>query len=125
MTAFRPFLNPATGEWIEISEHIHPNQEERFSTVSGEATFTVDGERRTGTAGESVIVPRGVSHSEGQLGSGVVDQVSLYRPGLLAGSQTCGRICPWDVREASSFEMSGYVACGVWMPLRASRSDSS
>jgi hypothetical protein len=55
MTNFRPFFNPATGEWIEyttvaedsngelvrftwrsvpgglITEHIHPNQKERFT----------------------------------------------------------------------------------------------
>ena len=55
MTGFRPFFNPATGEWIEytalaedsngalvrfnwrsvpggvITEHIHPRQEERFT----------------------------------------------------------------------------------------------
>jgi hypothetical protein len=58
---FRPFFNPATGEWIEftavaedndgqlirfswrsvpgglIAEHIHPGQEERFIITSGEA----------------------------------------------------------------------------------------
>jgi len=57
MTTFRPFFNPATGEWIEyttvaedshgelvrftwrsmpggvISEHVHPHQEERFTIV--------------------------------------------------------------------------------------------
>ena len=61
MTSFRPFFNPATGEWIEyttvaedsngelvrftwrsmpggvISEHVHPHQEERFTIVSGTA----------------------------------------------------------------------------------------
>ena len=75
MTAFRPFFNPATGEWIEytavaednngglvrftwrsvpggvISEHIHPNQEEQFTIVSGEATFTVNAEQHVATAG--------------------------------------------------------------------------
>jgi hypothetical protein len=56
MTNFRPFFNPATGEWIEytaiaghkegelvrfnwrsvpggtLTEHVHPGQEERFTT---------------------------------------------------------------------------------------------
>ena len=63
MTTFHPFFNPATGEWIEyttvaedsngelvrftwrsmpggvISEHVHPHQEERFTIVSGTASF--------------------------------------------------------------------------------------
>ena len=66
MTGFRPFFNPATGEWIEftvvaedsdgqllrfswrsvpggvITEHVHPRQEERFIVTSGEARFTLD-----------------------------------------------------------------------------------
>jgi mannose-6-phosphate isomerase-like protein (cupin superfamily) len=106
MTAFLPFFNPATGEWIEyttvaedsdgllvrfawrslpggvISEHIHPNQEERFSIVSGDATFTVDGDRRTATAGETIIVPPGVPHSEGNLGSVEITGVVELRPAL-------------------------------------------
>ena len=63
MTGFRPFFNPATGEWITytaiaedsdgqlvrftwrsvpggvITEHIHPHQEERFTILAGEAHF--------------------------------------------------------------------------------------
>ena len=74
MTSFRPFFNPATGEWIEytaiaedsggelvrfnwrsmpggtITEHVHPNQEERFTIVAGEAHFTVDGKETTARA---------------------------------------------------------------------------
>jgi quercetin dioxygenase-like cupin family protein len=101
MTPFRPFFNPATGEWIEytavaednngelvrftwrsvpggvISEHIHPDQEERFTIVSGETTFTVSGEPHLATAGQTIVVPPGVPHSEGNLGTveitGVVD----------------------------------------------------
>ena len=58
MTSFRPFFNPATGEWIEytaiaadsggqlvrfnwrsvpggvITEHVHPHQEERFTILA-------------------------------------------------------------------------------------------
>ena len=106
MTAFRPFFNAATGEWIEyttvaedsegqlvrltwrsmpggvISEHIHPNQEERFAIVSGEATFTVDGERRTAKAGETIVVPPGVRHSEGNLVSVEITGVVELRPAL-------------------------------------------
>jgi quercetin dioxygenase-like cupin family protein len=106
MTSFQPFFNPATGEWIEyttvaedsngelvrftwrsmpggvISEHIHPNQEERFTIVSGEATFTLDGEQTTATAGETIVVPPGVLHSEGNLGTVEITGVVELRPAL-------------------------------------------
>ena len=60
---FRPFFNPATGEWITytalaedtggqlvrfswrsvpggvITEHVHPHQEERFTILAGRARF--------------------------------------------------------------------------------------
>jgi Cupin domain len=89
MTGFRPFFNPATGEWIEytdvaedgdgdlirftwrsvpggvITEHVHPHQEERFIITAGEARFTLDGEERVARAGETIVVPAGVPHSEG------------------------------------------------------------
>jgi mannose-6-phosphate isomerase-like protein (cupin superfamily) len=107
MSGFRPFFNPATGEWIEytdtaeasdgtvfrfnwrsvpgaaITEHIHPNQEERFIILSGEAHFTVDGEPRVANAGETIIVPRGVPHSEGNRGSADIEGVVELRPALL------------------------------------------
>ncbi len=89
---FRPFFNPATGEWITytavaadnhgqlvrfswrsvpggvITEHIHPGQEERFTILAGEAHFTLNGKEHVAGAGETVIVPAGVPHSEGNPG---------------------------------------------------------
>jgi quercetin dioxygenase-like cupin family protein len=106
MSSFRPFFNPATGEWIEytttgedsgdalvrfnwrsvpggtITEHIHPGQEERFSIVTGNAHFTVDGEERWASAGETIVVPAGVRHSEGNLGSTEIEGVVELRPAL-------------------------------------------
>ena len=62
VTGFRPFFNPATGEWIiytalaedsggqlvrftwrsmpggVITEHVHPRQEERFTILAGHLT---------------------------------------------------------------------------------------
>ena len=126
MTAFRPFFNPATGEWIEytavaednngglvrftwrsvpggvISEHIHPNQEEQFTIVSGEATFTVNAEQHIATAGQTIVVPTGVPHSEGNLGTVEITGVVELRPALhtkefheaLAGLVAGGRTSP-------------------------------
>ena len=83
MTGFRPFFNPATGEWIEytalaedsngvlvrfnwrsvpggvITEHIHPHQEERFTIKEGEAHFTLNGRELVARTGETIVVPAG------------------------------------------------------------------
>ena len=103
---FRPFFNSATGEWIEytaipedgkgdlvrfnwrsvpggvITEHIHPHQEERFTVTAGQARFTLNGEERIAGAGDTVVVPAGVRHSEGNLGSVEIEGVVELRPAL-------------------------------------------
>jgi mannose-6-phosphate isomerase-like protein (cupin superfamily) len=105
MADFRPFFNPATGEWIQytavaedtggelvrfswrsvpggmITEHIHPHQEERFIILAGEALFTVGGEEFVARAGDTVVVPAGVRHSEGNPGLGEITAVVELRPG--------------------------------------------
>ena len=106
-TGFRPFFNPATGEWITytaiaadndgqlvrfnwrsvpggvITEHIHPRQEERFTIIAGQAHFTLDGEPRVAGAGETIVVPAGVPHSEGNPGPGEIEGIVELRPALL------------------------------------------
>jgi quercetin dioxygenase-like cupin family protein len=126
MTTFRPFFNAATGERIEytaiaenndgelvrfnwrsmpggaITEHIHPGQEERFTIVSGLAHFTVAGEERTAGPGDTIVVPAGVRHSEGNLGSVEIEGVIELRPALhtkefheaIAGLVADGRTTP-------------------------------
>jgi quercetin dioxygenase-like cupin family protein len=105
---FRPFFNPATGEWITytataedsagqlvrftwrsvpggvITEHIHPRQEERFTILAGEAHFTLNGQERVAGAGETVVVPAGVPHSEGNPGPGEIEGIVELRPALQA-----------------------------------------
>jgi mannose-6-phosphate isomerase-like protein (cupin superfamily) len=104
--SFRPLFNAATGEWIEfaaiaedhaddvvrfhwrsipggaITEHIHPHQEERFAISAGEAHFTVNGEPHVVGAGETIVVPAGVRHSERNPGSVEVKGVVELRPAL-------------------------------------------
>jgi mannose-6-phosphate isomerase-like protein (cupin superfamily) len=106
MTDFRPFFNPATGEWIQftagtdnidepmlrftwrstpggvITEHIHPGQEERFTITSGHARFTLDGTEVMAGPGETFVVPPGVPHSEGNPGPELIEGVVELRPGL-------------------------------------------
>jgi quercetin dioxygenase-like cupin family protein len=104
---FRTFFNPATGEHIQytataettngelvrfdwrsvpggvITEHIHPRQEERFTIIAGQAHFTLNGEPRVAAAGETIVVPAGVPHSEGNPGPGNIEGVVELRPALL------------------------------------------
>jgi mannose-6-phosphate isomerase-like protein (cupin superfamily) len=108
MTGFRAVFNPATGERIQftetadttdgdlvrflwrsspggvITEHVHPTQEERFIITSGEAHFTLDGQQRVVRAGETLVVPAGVPHSEGNTGTVDVDGIVELRPALQA-----------------------------------------
>jgi mannose-6-phosphate isomerase-like protein (cupin superfamily) len=124
--SFRPFFNPATGEWITytalaedsdgqlvrftwrsvpggvITEHIHPRQEERFTILAGQAHFTLNGAELVAGAGETVVVPAGVPHSEGNPGPGEIDGVVELRPALhtkewheaLAGLVADGKTTP-------------------------------
>jgi mannose-6-phosphate isomerase-like protein (cupin superfamily) len=103
---FRAISNPATGERIQftavphggdedivrfdwrsmpggaITEHFHPHQEERFIIIAGEAHFTLDGESRVVGAGETIVVPVGVRHSEANRGSVEIEGVVELRPAL-------------------------------------------
>ncbi len=130
VTSFRPFFNSATGEWIEyitvagdsdgalvrfnwrsmpggvITEHVHPHQEERFIVLVGEARFTLDGQECMAQAGEIMVVPAGVRHSEGNPGPGEIMAVVELRPaqrtkefheavaGLVADGRTTRRGAP-------------------------------
>jgi mannose-6-phosphate isomerase-like protein (cupin superfamily) len=125
-TGFRPFFNPATGEWITytalaedsdgqlvrftwrsvpggvITEHIHPRQEERFTILAGEARFTLNGAELVAGAGETVVVPAGVPHSEGNPGPAEIEGIVELRPALhtkewheaLAGLVADGKTTP-------------------------------
>jgi mannose-6-phosphate isomerase-like protein (cupin superfamily) len=103
---FRALSNPATGERIQFSavapesdedvvrfdwrsapggavpEHVHPRQQERFTIVSGEAHFTLEGGERAIGAGESIVVAAGVRHAEENRGSVEVVGVVELRPAL-------------------------------------------
>ena len=108
MTYFREFFNPATGELIQftdtaettggelarftwrsapggvITEHVHPRQEERFTITSGQARFTVNGRERHARAGQTLVVPAGVPHSEGNPGTTDIEGIVELRPALRA-----------------------------------------
>jgi quercetin dioxygenase-like cupin family protein len=107
-TGFRPFFNPATGEWIQytaivgdsdgqvvrftwrsvpggvIPEHIHPRQQEQFTILAGQARFTLDGQEHLAGAGETIVVPAGVPHSVANPGPAEIDGIVERRPALQA-----------------------------------------
>lgn len=122
---FRSISNPSTGEWIQfttvpengedvlrfnwrskpggaITEHFHPHQEERFIILAGEAHFTLNGEHRVVVAGETLVVPVGVRHSEANPGSAEIEGIVELRPALrsremheaFAGLATEGKTTP-------------------------------
>src|ERR1017187_6871252 len=108
MTGFRPFFNPATGEWIEytaiaednhgqlvrfnwrsvaggvIIEHIHPHQEERFTIIAGGPHCTLKGTKRRAGAGGTSAPPAGAPPPEGIPGPAEIEGVVELRPALLA-----------------------------------------
>jgi quercetin dioxygenase-like cupin family protein len=47
------------------SAHVHPRAEERFTLTAGRLRITRAGETRTVGSGETIVVPRGVSHAWG------------------------------------------------------------
>jgi mannose-6-phosphate isomerase-like protein (cupin superfamily) len=103
---FRPVFNKATSEWFEftvvpenggedivrmnwrsmpggaITEHLHPHQEERFIITAGEGHFTLGDEERVVGAGQTLVVPVGVRHSQANRGSVEIEGVVELRPGL-------------------------------------------
>ena len=103
---FREICNPVTGERIQftavaperdedvvrfnwrsapggaIPEHVHPHQQERFTIVSGEAHFKLEGGERAIGAGESIVAAAGVRHAEENRGSVEVVGVVELRPAL-------------------------------------------
>jgi quercetin dioxygenase-like cupin family protein len=82
--------SPGSGPLVPggvITEHIHPHQEERFTILAGQAHFTLNGEQRVARAGETIVVPAGVPHSEGNPGPGEIEGVVELR--LPAEFRTC------------------------------------
>ena len=64
---FRPFSNPATADRIQFTvagEGSDNDVRFKWCSLPGEAHFTVNGEERVVRAGERIVVPVGVRHSE-------------------------------------------------------------
>ena len=64
------------------AEHIHPNMEERFQVLEGQAAFLVDGIEVVATAGEVVIARPGSRHLAWNPTDAPVRLKIEMRPGL-------------------------------------------
>ena len=63
--------------------HVHPIQESQFTVVSGNASFSIDGERFELGPGQMLIVPARTPHSLWNAGDVEAHLIVEFRPGLL------------------------------------------
>jgi quercetin dioxygenase-like cupin family protein len=62
--------------------HIHPDQDERFEVLAGEAGFDVDGHRQVLGPGETLDLPRGTKHTFANAGQDEMRVRFEFRPAL-------------------------------------------
>lgn len=63
--------------------HRHPNQVESFFLLSGSLQMKLDGQRRTVTPGEEVVVPGGSAHSWGNVSDEPAHVLVRLTPSIL------------------------------------------
>jgi len=64
------------------ARHVHPEQEERFTVVSGRMRFRVSGRNMVADPGDTVVVPAGQAHWFGNAGSEISHAEVEVRPAL-------------------------------------------
>jgi len=62
------------------SEHVHPEQEERFQVASGEIALRMNGEERRYGVGERITIPAGTPHVWWNSGSSELRVLLEFRP---------------------------------------------
>lgn len=67
---------------VRTPPHVHPEMEERFTVLAGEAAFVVGGERRTARAGETVAAAPGAVHEAWATGAEPARVRLEFRPPL-------------------------------------------
>jgi mannose-6-phosphate isomerase-like protein (cupin superfamily) len=111
-TVFRATAASTGGAYVEIEAtypphsrkppmHLHPNQDEHFTVVSGVLRALVGGVEQTVTAGEELDVPRGTPHQMTAEDDGPT--VFLWRttPALRTDQMFCDL---WQVASDNGFE---------------------
>ena len=78
---FQAELIAQPGSYV-VRSHLHPSQEERFVVLEGEYGYRVGVRSGVAHAGETVVCPVGVAHSQWNAGSGVMRIYYEHRPAL-------------------------------------------
>ncbi len=60
LVEFDQYLQPGGGA---SAEHVHLTQDERYTIVSGVASYTLNSQPKTAQAGEIVVIPHGTIHT--------------------------------------------------------------
>jgi mannose-6-phosphate isomerase-like protein (cupin superfamily) len=63
-----------------VPPHFHAHMDEHFKVLSGEMKFTINGKSVIKTAGEEIIVQKGVPHSIRNMGEGIAELNVTYIP---------------------------------------------
>lgn len=66
-------------------EHIHPTYDEHFEVVTGSFVFKIDGQERTISAGEKLVVPKGTAHTFRCIGDDYGAVIVETRPAARTG----------------------------------------
>ena len=80
---FQAELIVQPGDYV-ISPHVHQQQEERFVVLEGRFAVYIGDTLVIADAGDTVVCPKGVPHSQWNAGSGVLRILYEHRPGLEA-----------------------------------------
>ncbi len=70
------------GPGVSDPAHFHTQEEEIFYVIEGEMEFTVGDRKIAATAGTTVLLPRGVTHSFKTMGSGARALVMMFPSGI-------------------------------------------
>jgi quercetin dioxygenase-like cupin family protein len=124
------FLAPSGGV---PTEHVHPEQEERFELLAGASAFKLDGEELVAAPGDVVVVRPGVRHIWWNCGASEVHARITFRPalrteeflrtlfGLVEPGQTAGKGRPGLLRGAVLMHEFQREVRLAWPPWRIQR----
>lgn len=65
-----------------VSNHFHLLQDETFEVISGQLTIWADGEIKTLTAGEKLLLPKNKAHNHYNSGDDAVEYIHTVTPAL-------------------------------------------
>jgi quercetin dioxygenase-like cupin family protein len=83
--AYAARLNAAPPGFTTVPSHIHRDAEEAFLVLDGELAVHADGRTEGAPAGAFVLIPRGLVHALGNLGTTPVRWLTLISPAASAG----------------------------------------